>query len=160
AHSGILRPSPWTLDDDDGFKFCQRAGKRVIRVSGPQPPDGRRKTSPVDLAIRVGDIAMAERRWAGAEVAYRYALERDPSLAQTWVQYGHAVKELGDLVRAEDAYRRAIDIDGSKADSHLQLGHVLKMQDRLGDARAAYRAALQQDPECESAAQELEALDQ
>src|ERR1043166_6135942 len=90
---------------------------------------------------RPGDRAMASRRWAEAEAAYRKALGINPELAHIWVQYGHALKEQGKLAEAEAAYRRSLGLNASSADTHLQLGHVLKLQGRRDDAVASYLPA-------------------
>lgn len=127
-------------------------------VSGRRLPDTDGKPSSIGEAIRAGDVANAERRWADAEAAYLHALDGDSSLAHIWVQYGHAVKEQGDLKRAEAAYRQSIALNHASADTHVQLGHALKLQGRIDDARTAYATALRLDADCQPAARELQAL--
>jgi GT2 family glycosyltransferase len=107
----------------------------------------RRKPDVVTLADRARDA----RRWELAAQFYRKALDRDPRNAPIWVQYGHALKESGELrvpdklVQAELAYRRALSLDPGMADTYLQLGHVLKLQGETEEAQAAYLRAFALD---------------
>src|SRR5271165_4921407 len=120
----------------------------------------RRKQSFVDLADQARDAG----QWEFAAQLYRQALDRDPHNAPIWVQYGHALKESGELrdsdklAQAEVAYRRALSLDPSAADPHLQLGHVLKLQGETSDAEAAYVRALVCDPSLPYAQEELRRL--
>ena len=113
-----------------------------------------RETPPLVLADRARDAG----DWTLAVRHYREALGRDPAQPAIWVQYGHALKEGGNLADAEKAYREAIERDGRVADSHLQLGHVLKIQGRKDDAAAAYLRALALESALPYAARELIAL--
>jgi tetratricopeptide (TPR) repeat protein len=104
------------------------------------------------------DRAMASRRWAEAEAAYRQALAVNPELAHIWVQYGHALKEQGKLSEAETAYRRSLALNANPADTHLQLGHVLKLQGRHDDAVDSYLTAHRLHPDLSYPVIELRAL--
>src|SRR3977135_3296998 len=95
---------------------------------------GTRKLIRLKECLRRGDDANLMRSWGRAETAYRAALVLDPSLKHIWVQYGHAVKEQGNLDVAEQAYRRSLALDDTLADTHLQLGHVLKLQGQMDSA--------------------------
>jgi hypothetical protein len=80
------------------------------------------------------------------------------------VQYGHALKETGQLrdpeklAQAEAAYRRALALDPGVADTHLQFGHVLKLQGKTEEAQAAYLRAFALDPAMPYSMQELSGL--
>jgi tetratricopeptide (TPR) repeat protein len=62
------------------------------------------------------------------------------------VQYGHSLKEVGDIAAAENAYRRATELDPSVGEVYLHLGRVLTLQHRDQEAAAAYRCFAQVDP--------------
>jgi tetratricopeptide (TPR) repeat protein len=85
---------------------------------------------------------------------YRKALDRYPRNVGIWVQYGHALKESGELrdpeklAQAETAYRRTLSLNAGAADRYLQLGHVLKIQGKTDVAQACYVHALALDPRC------------
>src|SRR6516225_8514467 len=119
-----------------------------------------RKSDPLSLADRARDA----RQWELAARLYREALDRDPQNQPIWMQYGHALKEWGDLrdpdklAQAELAYRRALSFDWRVADSHLQLGHVLKLEGRKDEAVAAYLRAFALDPSLADALDELRGL--
>jgi tetratricopeptide (TPR) repeat protein len=102
-----------------------------------------------------GDLARDQRVWSEAAEWYRQALSLDPSLIEIWVQYGHALKESGDVAAAERAYRTAISQDNQVPDFHLQLGHLLKVSNRQSEAQEAYFAALSLDPNLTDARHEL-----
>jgi tetratricopeptide (TPR) repeat protein len=120
----------------------------------------RRKPGVIVLADRARDA----QQWELAGQLYRKALNRDPHNAPIWVQYGHALKESGELrnpdtlARAEAAYRRAMLLSPSVADTHLQLGHVLKLKGNTEAAQAAYMRAFALDPETPHPADELRGL--
>src|SRR5579875_1784292 len=96
---------------------------RLKRKRKPEP-------SPVVLADRARDAG----EWALAARHYREALARNPGQPAIWVQYGHALKEAGNLQEAEEAYKKSIALADRVADTHLQLGHLLKMRGRRDEA--------------------------
>jgi glycosyltransferase involved in cell wall biosynthesis len=117
----------------------------------------RRRPSIITLADRARDAG----HWELAAQLYRKALDRDPRNPPIWVQYGHALKESGELrdpdklAQAEIAYRRALSLDPGIADSHLQLGHVLKIQGKKEEALSVYLQAIALGCSFDSAALEL-----
>src|SRR5271167_2552071 len=120
----------------------------------------RRKQSFVDLADQARDAG----QWEFAAQLYRQALDRDPHKPPIWVQYGHALKESGELrdpdklAQAELAYRRALSLDSGAADTYLQLGHAQKLQGKTEEAQAAYLRAFTLDPSMPYPLEELGAL--
>ncbi len=109
---------------------------------------GMRNLNPGHVAglLEQADRARDAGQWRLASAAYAGALRSDPALLHVWVQYGHAVKEAGDLAGGEDAYRRAMSRGLDDADIHLQLGHVVKLQGRIAEAQDCYVEALRRDP--------------
>jgi tetratricopeptide (TPR) repeat protein len=134
-----------------------------IALAEAERAEGERSTAVITLKAELGALreALAERDWGLAAQLYRKALDRDPRDLPIWVQYGHALKEAGELrdpeklAQAETAYRRALSLDPRIADTHLQLGHVLKLQGKIEDAQAAYLRASVVTP---SASDPLDAL--
>src|SRR5271166_2059227 len=120
----------------------------------------RRKSSVIDLADRARDA----RQWERAAQLYRKALDRNRRNPPIWVQYGHALKESGELrdpgklAQAELAYRTALSLDPGVADTHLQVGHVLKLQGKTSEAEAAYLRAFVLDPSMPYPQEELTGL--
>lgn len=111
-------------------------------------------------AVSLGDKARDARQWELAIQHYRNALARDRDNAPIWVQYGHSLKEAGDLLTAEIAYRKAIELAPDVANSHLQLGHALKLQARMEEAKDAYLTAHSLDPTSADALTELRGFTQ
>ena len=140
-------------------------GRRDVKESSdigdkPRPSFIRRKPSVIHRAHSARDA----RQWELAAQLYRRALHRNSHDPGSWVQYGHALKESGELrdpaklAQAEFAYRRALSLDPSTADTHLQLGHVLKLQGKIEEAQAAYLRAFALDPSVHFPLQELHGL--
>src|SRR4051794_21421046 len=93
--------------------------------------------------ITLADRASAAGEWEIAARHYRKALKRNPRNSPIWIQYGHALKQSGNLTEAEAAYRRALTYEPGVADAHLQLGHLLKLRGKIEEAKAAYVCALE-----------------
>ena len=108
--------------------------------------------------LRRADALRDARRWDDAARAYAAYLKREAWDRGARVQYGHCLKESGDLAAALAAYREAEAQAPEDPDIALQIGHALKL---LGDPEAAWRAyarALTLDPASEAAAREVSAL--
>jgi GT2 family glycosyltransferase/glycosyltransferase involved in cell wall biosynthesis/tetratricopeptide (TPR) repeat protein len=120
----------------------------------------RRKEETIILADRARDT----RQWELAAEFYKKVLDHNPRNPPIWVQYGHALKEWGDLrdpeklAQAETAYRRALALDPAVADIYLQLGHVLKLQGRSDEAAAAYLRTFALEPSMRHPLAELAGL--
>jgi GT2 family glycosyltransferase/glycosyltransferase involved in cell wall biosynthesis len=114
--------------------------------------------------VLLADRARDERQWELAVRLYQKALDRNPQNAPIWVQYGHALKESGELrdarklAQAEIAYRTALSFDPGAADTYLQLGHILKLQGKTEEAQAAYLRAFALDPASPHPPEELSGL--
>ena len=112
----------------------------------------------VGKKILRAERAQEARRWELAAQHYRGALADMPNAPEMWVQYGHALKESGNVAEAETAYRKSIDLDPDSADAHLHLGHALKLQGRIDEAVGAYFRSLALDPAPRHPRDELIAL--
>ncbi|MFM7611884.1 MAG: hypothetical protein ACKO9A_23815, partial [Alphaproteobacteria bacterium] len=95
----------------------------------------------MDLKIE-GDRLRDERHWKEATSYYSAYLEAKADDWPIWVQYGHCLKEAGDVAGGLAAYRRALTLEQNNSDLHLQVGHALKLLRAHEDALEAYRAAL------------------
>ncbi len=93
-----------------------------------------------------GDRARDAGRWLEAAQTYRTYLESVPADTAIWVQFGHCLKESGDLLGGERAYRHAETLNPDDADIHLQLGHVLKLQGKTNLAAESYRHTYALEP--------------
>jgi glycosyltransferase involved in cell wall biosynthesis/Tfp pilus assembly protein PilF len=114
--------------------------------------------------VSLADRARDARQWDLAARLYRKALDRNPRNPAIWVQYGHALKESGELKdpaklsRAEAAYREAVSLNPSIADTYLQLGHVLKLQGKKEAGQASYLRAFVLGRSLSPAVRELSGL--
>jgi len=108
--------------------------------------------------LAAADRARDERRWAEAADRYRTYLVNRPDDSAIWVQFGHALKESGNLAEAEGAYLRSLELAPEVADTHLQLGHLYKKRRNVSKAVEAYRQALKTDGSLLDARRELISL--
>lgn len=115
-------------------------------------------SSPVPSLLVKADGLRDQRQWAEAAIAYRAVLDQSPDLAGIWVQYGHALKESGNVRGSIEAYRQALSLEPDVADTHLQLGHALKLTRRPRHAISAYLAAIRHDPNVPDALGEVARL--
>lgn len=105
-----------------------------------------------------GDAARDRRLWRDAQLCYRRALSRRPGLDGIWIQYGHVLKEDGQLAAAEQAYRRALDTAPHNADAPFQLGHLKQAQGDIDAACRYFTEALRRDKSLSGAEQALRAI--
>src|SRR5207249_3431094 len=75
--------------------------------------------------------------WGAARRSYENFLGISPELARIWVQYGHTLKEQGDLRRAERAYGIAVQL-APAADTYIHLGHLVLRSSRPEEAAQAF----------------------
>ncbi len=108
--------------------------------------------------LKAGDAARDRRDFGMAAKYYRRYLWRRPNDGPLWVQYGHALKEIGRRAEASDAYQRACSLMPFDAELRLQIGHLNKISGQLRAAIASYRHALELDPTLRAAQQELDRL--
>ncbi|MBV8494711.1 MAG: tetratricopeptide repeat protein [Alphaproteobacteria bacterium] len=136
----------------------QRAGDTFALIAFDSTALRRQLRRSKGSFISRADRARDAHQWDIAADFYRQALDRDPSNASIWVQYGHALKQSGDFARAQSAYRAAIFRDPSAADPYLHLAHVLKLEREEDQARAAYLGAAVRDPQLPQPFDELRGL--
>lgn len=112
------------------------------------------KSRDIKRHIAAADEQRDRRNWAESARLYRAVLDLDDSLDHVWVQYGHSLKESGDLAGAEIAYQKALTL-ADLADTHLQLGHLHKLMGRLREAEQDYLRAFDRQPNLKDARTEL-----
>jgi glycosyltransferase involved in cell wall biosynthesis len=103
------------------------------------------------LAAAAGAIreAGAARDWPATAAAYADHLAILPDDGPVWVQYGHALREIGDPAGAMIAYRQAAALPASEEDGWFQLAGVLRSQGLDAAAEPHFRRAMQLAPRFE-----------
>jgi FkbM family methyltransferase len=109
--------------------------------------------------LSVARRAARQRDWPNAEIAYSSIIAVCGTIPRIWLQYGHALKEQGNLTGAERAYREALTLDPSDPEAHLQLGHALKLGGASAPATEAYVEAFRLRPSFDAARRELVAME-
>lgn len=105
----------------------------------------------VEAALVAAKAAASQRDWIGARDNYARFLAFRPRATKTWKQYGHALKESGDLPAAERAYFQALSLEPGDVDTCLHLGYVLKDQGNYSLAAEIFSAALVMQPDFQPA---------
>ena len=161
--AAAVRPRPLEPVSPAGFLTHEAARPFFLltrwarREGAPRLPFVRAKSG-LRSGIARADRARDAGQWPLAARHYRQALSEEPELPAIWVQYGHMLKESGDVAAAEAAYRESLRLDPENADTYLQLGHVLNLQRRVEAAEAAYLSAVALDRRLDFAVEALEAL--
>ena len=94
----------------------------------------------------LGDVARDDRDWPTAALHYQLHLDRQPDDFATWVQLGHARREVGQFDGALIAYSRARAISEYDADIFLSLGHLYKLMGLKKEAAEHYGQSSKLDP--------------
>jgi len=85
-------------------------------------------------------------QWSNASAAYARLTASGNANACDWVQYGHSLKEAGELAGAEGAYRFASATYPNEVDPYRQLGLLLRRIGRHHEAEEALGRAHDLDP--------------
>ncbi len=117
---------------------------------GMIPPDakvsksGRRKE--VDDAMREGQRAFAQKRFADARVAYERALALDPTYCAAALFVGDSFFAEGNMADAIPWFERASKIDPNEATVYRYWGDALMRQDKMDEAREKFFRAIVAEP--------------
>jgi tetratricopeptide (TPR) repeat protein len=134
---------------------------KILMLSRPQRSTAtleRSGSGPVQVDPR--DVATAERYFVAgsslddgdestleeAALAYRKALEVDPSLVPALINLANIHYRTGELVEAQALYERAIDLEDDFFEAHFNLGNIHHDLGRFRQAQACYEEALRLSP--------------
>ncbi len=107
-----------------------------------------------------GDAKRDAACWPEAAQAYQAYLDIYPDDTAIRIQFGHCLKEQGQIAAALAQYQQALMATPEDDDLHLQIGHALKLLGRLDEAKQNYEQALLLRPDNTDARHELNALAQ
>jgi tetratricopeptide (TPR) repeat protein len=96
--------------------------------------------------LAAANAARDRRDWGEAAARYRAYLDQRPHRFAIWVQYGHALKELGQRAAALAAYSEALRHEPDNADLLVNLGHLHKLMGHGDQAVAFYQRAADLEP--------------
>ena len=100
----------------------------------------------VAALMRAGREAAQTGEMEEAAVAFRKAVEVDPSDADAWSSLGVALVRTGDETHGVEAFRRALRAVPGHPEAHRNLAIVLDRQGRGAEAAHHYRAYLAKSP--------------
>lgn len=124
-----LAEAAWTLGQ---MKLAADCLRLAIRAQGED----------FTLHHNLGNVLRRQGDLAGAEAAYRRAIEIRPAAAESHNGLGHVHLACGRLERALECYRRAQTIDPEQCETLNNLGNALRRLGRYEEAETHYRRAL------------------
>jgi len=92
--------------------------------------------------LRCGGLWRAVAQLPAATVAFRRAVEAEPTLATAWQALGVAQQELGRPAEAAAAYQRALALDDTLAHSHNNYAILFQQAGQVDRALGHYRRAI------------------
>lgn len=103
---------------------------------------------PADSGVEndLGSLLVLVEDFAGAEQAYRRAIELDPENASAYFNLGLLQQKLGQRRDALKSYKRTLELEPRHAWAHYQEGTIYHAQGRDSAAKKAYAKALAVDP--------------
>jgi tetratricopeptide (TPR) repeat protein len=110
--TAAVRPHPVGAAADHRFLVHEAvrpaflAARWFKREWAPRLSPGRTK-SRLRSGVAKADRARDAGQWRRAADLYRQALSEEPRAPAIWVQYGHMLKNCGEIAAAEQAYREA-----------------------------------------------------
>ncbi|WP_433951874.1 glycosyltransferase [Brevundimonas diminuta] len=107
---------------------------------------GRLAEHDLDHVKELGDSRRDSHLHLDSAIAYADVVRRDSSLHAYWVQFGHMLKESGNLTAACEAYNCAFEMIPDDVDLHVQFGHLMMRAGREEQANMYYRMAMELDP--------------
>lgn len=119
-----------------------------------QPADGepllreaaRQRPSVPDAWAELGNVQMAQQKYAAALESYSTAIERRPSDARYLCFQANALARLGRNAEAMTTYRRALQINSGLSEAHFELAGLLAAENELVEAAREYTEALRLNP--------------
>lgn len=108
-------------------------------LAADRPSDAAAQNDLGNLLVLDGDLA-------GAEQAYRHAIELDPRRLTAHFNLGLLQQQRGESRAAMQSFRRVLEIDGRHAWAHYQIGMVYQSWNVDDAAVRAYARAFALDP--------------
>jgi tetratricopeptide (TPR) repeat protein len=128
-------------------------------AAGKGPPPATASSSPVVSACAPVDADGAARLaagdLAGAEAAFRIALDLRPNDAAAWHNLGVVLARQGNLPEAIAKFETALGYNPESADTHRNLALALRRQGRAIEVERHLREAVRIDPDQAAARHEL-----
>ncbi len=113
----------------------------------PEPvPSAVSARDRIAVLMRTGLEAARTGEMDEAAVAFRKAVELDPTDAEAWSSLGVVLVRAGDETRGVEAFRRALRAAPRHPEAHRNLAVVFDRQGRAAEAARHYRAFLATSP--------------
>ena len=115
-------------------------GEPLLKAAANQRP-----TVP-DIWAELGDVLMAQQKYAEALASYSEGLELRPFDASYVCYRANALAKLGRSAEAMTAYRRALDLQPQLSEAHFELAGLLANDNQIAEAAREYKEAIRLNP--------------
>ena len=139
----------WTrADTREGAAMFGAALSRIRRLDAAEPYLKRAVEPPADVAalLEWGMLLQNRGDFAGAESAYRRALELQPDLAEVHLFLGACLQSSGAHARSLEVYEEGLRRQPGSARLHVNRGGILFTQQKRDLAESEFREALRLTP--------------
>jgi len=126
--------------------FAAAAPKNLDRAIDAQRALVAERPADARLENDLGSLLALDDDFAGAEQAYRRAIEIDGENASAHYNLGLLLQKQGERRNALKEFKRTIELDPRHAWAHYQVGTIYDAQGHDSAARKAYAKALALDP--------------
>ena len=96
--------------------------------------------------VRKGNKLLKDKRYREAVNLYQTAIQKDPRIAEAWMNLGLALDSMGDPDRAIEALDRALILKPKKVKAWVYKGNAQYGKGMLEDALRSYDEAIRLDP--------------
>jgi len=102
-----------------------------------------------DAFVRIGNLLLAQKRYAEAEREFQQAIHSDPTNAEAYYNLGTVFEQQNNVDRAVTLYRKVVEFQPTgvaASDAYVRIGNLLRAQKLYEEAGQEFQNAIQSNP--------------
>lgn len=102
-----------------------------------------------DDFVRIGNLLLAQKRYAEAEQEFQQAIQSDPTNAEAYYNLGTVFEQQNNVDRAIGLYRKVVEFQPTgvaASDAYVRIGNLLRAQKHYEKAGQEFQNAIQSNP--------------